>query len=113
MNADCQRLCEKLIPSAYVQQGVQARRTRENLIRHLLEQVSGDGAAAIRGRSYSGADGGEQARGRVNRWPIRAPTSAPELRTFGAFYRKMRHFLQNLTCQAFRYICYKFWFFVS
>ena len=44
MNADCQRLCEKLIPSAYVQQGVQARRTRENLIRHLLEQVSGDGA---------------------------------------------------------------------
>lgn len=39
MNGECQRLCEKLIPSAYVQQGVQARRTRENLIRHLLQQV--------------------------------------------------------------------------
>ena len=48
----------------------------------------------------------------MDNWLIRAPTSAPEIRTFGAFYRKMRHFLQNLTCQAFRYICYKLWFFV-
>ena len=69
--------------------------------------------ARMGGRSYSGADGGEQARGRVNKWLIRAPTSAPELRTFGAFYGKMRHFVQNLTCSAFRYICYKLWFFVS
>ena len=44
------------------------------------------------------------------KWLIRTPKSAPELRTFGAFYRKMRHFLQNLTCQAFRYICYKLCF---
>lgn len=38
MNPDCQRLCEKLIPSAYVSQGIQARRSHENLIKHLLEQ---------------------------------------------------------------------------
>ena len=39
MNSESYKLAEKLIPSAYVQQGVQARRTRENAVRHLLEQV--------------------------------------------------------------------------
>ena len=40
MNPDSVKLCERLIPKTYVQQGVQARRSHENQIRHLLEQVS-------------------------------------------------------------------------
>ena len=39
MDAGSYRVCEKLIPSTYVQQGAQARKSHENLIRHLLEQV--------------------------------------------------------------------------
>ncbi|KAK2192206.1 hypothetical protein NP493_37g11010 [Ridgeia piscesae] len=38
MNDECLKLCEKLVPSTYVQQGAQARNTHENKIRHLLEQ---------------------------------------------------------------------------
>lgn len=41
MNPESYQLCEKLIPAAYVQQGLQARRSHENAIRHLLEQVRG------------------------------------------------------------------------
>ena len=40
MNEECLKLCEKLIPTTYVQQGAQARNTHENKIRHLLEQVN-------------------------------------------------------------------------
>lgn len=40
MNSEIQELCERLVPAAYIQQGVQARRIHENKIRHFLQQVS-------------------------------------------------------------------------
>ncbi|XP_033757533.1 O-phosphoseryl-tRNA(Sec) selenium transferase-like [Pecten maximus] len=38
MDSDCYKLCEKLIPETYVQQGQQAKQVHQNKIRHLLEQ---------------------------------------------------------------------------
>ena len=40
MNEESYKLCEKLIPPTYVQQGSQAKRVHENKVRQLLEQVS-------------------------------------------------------------------------
>ena len=39
MNEENHELCCRIIDPAYVSQGIQARKTRENLIHHLLEQV--------------------------------------------------------------------------
>ena len=38
MNAENFTLCEKLIPSTYVQQGVQSKKILENAFRELLEK---------------------------------------------------------------------------
>ncbi|XP_021371974.1 O-phosphoseryl-tRNA(Sec) selenium transferase-like [Mizuhopecten yessoensis] len=38
MDADCYKLCEKLIPDTYVHQGQQARQVHQNKIKHLLQQ---------------------------------------------------------------------------
>ena len=40
MNQDITDLCCNLIPGNYVKQGVQARRSHEHKIRHLLQHVS-------------------------------------------------------------------------
>ena len=40
MDAEMLALCSKLVPGGYVQQGAEARKSRQNKIRHLLEQVS-------------------------------------------------------------------------
>ena len=40
MNAESIALCEKLVPSAYIQQGCQAKKIRENQIRTLIQHVS-------------------------------------------------------------------------
>lgn len=39
MNNQAFSLAEKLIPSTYVQQGLNAKKTRENHIRHFIEHV--------------------------------------------------------------------------
>ena len=39
MNAESIALCEKLVPSAYIQQGCQAKKIRENQIRTLIQHV--------------------------------------------------------------------------
>ena len=40
MNVDNFKLCSKLIPSSYVQQGENARKSQEHKIKILLEHVS-------------------------------------------------------------------------
>lgn len=40
MNNQAFSLAERLIPSTYVQQGLNAKKSRENLIRHFIEHVS-------------------------------------------------------------------------
>ena len=40
MNTESIALCEKLVPSAYIQQGCQAKKIRENQIRTLIQHVS-------------------------------------------------------------------------
>ena len=40
MNNQAFSLAERLIPSTYVQQGLNAKKTRENQIRHFIEHVS-------------------------------------------------------------------------
>ena len=40
MNSENFSLSEKIVSSSYVRQGSQARRSHEQLIRHLLEQVT-------------------------------------------------------------------------
>ena len=40
MNAECIDLCERLVPSSYIQQGCQAKKIRENQIRTLIQHVS-------------------------------------------------------------------------
>jgi hypothetical protein len=44
MNNQAFSLAERLIPSTYVQQGLNAKKSRENLIRHFIEHVSYNGA---------------------------------------------------------------------
>ena len=39
MNNQAFSLAERLIPSTYVQQGLNAKKARENLIRHFIEHV--------------------------------------------------------------------------
>ena len=39
MNAESIALCEKLVPLAYIQQGCQAKKIRENQIRTLIQHV--------------------------------------------------------------------------
>lgn len=39
MNNQAFSLAEKLIPATYVQQGLNAKKSRENLIRHFIEHV--------------------------------------------------------------------------
>jgi len=43
MNNQAFSLAERLIPSTYVQQGLNAKKSRENLIRHFIEHVSYNG----------------------------------------------------------------------
>lgn len=40
MNNQAFSLAERLIPSTYVQQGLNAKKSRENIIRHFIEHVS-------------------------------------------------------------------------
>lgn len=47
MNSENFSLSEKIVSSSYVRQGSQARRSHEQLIRHLLEQVKESTAAFI------------------------------------------------------------------
>lgn len=79
MNGENFSLSEKVVSASYIRQGSQARRSHEQLIRRLLEQVRGvrlDTASSLEGQGYLVSLlsflAGQVSRGRVEREHHRA-----------------------------------------